>query len=296
MKSTNAQILERVKKVIELLINGNSREDIAQYCAEKWKVKERQTDTYIKKAKKVARRHKMKMHLDGARCLNAAVYLGISPAEMCQDFDTVSICLSKGLGCPAGSLLVGSEKDIKYCLILRKLLGGNLRQAGILCKAGLENLKDWDKKGSYTFDLRTKNLAALGKLMGAALPPAIGPAKIKGTASGKPDDLNIDMSVYAANAHTTLKGNIRQKGKAIKPDISVVTTGKNLPSTLRHLGQKDPSKALGIFHINAFVTADSRRSKLREDDDRSAVILGLDPFKKRSKFPLRLTRSRPTFS
>ena len=101
---------------------------------------------YIKKAKKVARRHKMKMHLDGARCLNAAVYLGISPAEMCQDFDTVSICLSKGLGCPAGSLLVGSEKDIKYCLILRKLLGGNLRQAGILCKAGLENLKDWDKK------------------------------------------------------------------------------------------------------------------------------------------------------
>jgi len=52
MKSTNAQILERVKEVINLLINGNSREDIVQYCTAQWKIKERQTDTYIKKAKK----------------------------------------------------------------------------------------------------------------------------------------------------------------------------------------------------------------------------------------------------
>ena len=88
----------------------------------------------------------MKMHLDGARCLNAAVHLGISPAEMCKDFDTVSVCLSKGLGCPVGSVVVGSEKDIKHALILRKLLGGNLRQAGILTKAAIENLKDWESK------------------------------------------------------------------------------------------------------------------------------------------------------
>ena len=88
----------------------------------------------------------MKMHLDGARCLNAAAFLGISPADMTKDFDTVSVCLSKGLGCPIGSLVVGSEKDIKHCLILRKLLGGNMRQAGIIAKAGLESLKDWNQK------------------------------------------------------------------------------------------------------------------------------------------------------
>lgn len=69
----------------------------------------------------------MKMHLDGARCLNAAAFLDISPAEMTKDFDTISVCLSKGLGCPVGSLVVGSEKDIKHSFILRKLLGGNLR-------------------------------------------------------------------------------------------------------------------------------------------------------------------------
>ena len=67
---------------------------------------------YIKSVKKLARKFKMKMHLDGARCLNAAAFLDISPAEMTKDFDTVSVCLSKGLGCPVGSLVVGSEKDI----------------------------------------------------------------------------------------------------------------------------------------------------------------------------------------
>ncbi len=49
------------------------------------------------------------MHLDGARCLNAAVFLGISPKLMTEDFDTVSVCLSKGLGCPIGSLVLGTE-------------------------------------------------------------------------------------------------------------------------------------------------------------------------------------------
>ena len=88
----------------------------------------------------------LKMHLDGARSLNAAAFLGISPAEMCKDFDTIAVCMSKGLGCPVGSLIVGSEEDIKHAFILRKLLGGNLRQAGILAQAGLENLKDWEAK------------------------------------------------------------------------------------------------------------------------------------------------------
>lgn len=63
--------------------------------------------TFIKKAKKLARKHKMKMHLDGTRCLNAAAYLNVSPAEMCKDFDTVSVCLTKGLGCPVGAMIVG---------------------------------------------------------------------------------------------------------------------------------------------------------------------------------------------
>ena len=67
---------------------------------------------YIKKAKKVARANKMKMHLDGNRAFNAAIFLDKSPAEMCKSFDTVSVNLTKGLGCPVGNVLVGSKKDI----------------------------------------------------------------------------------------------------------------------------------------------------------------------------------------
>ena len=101
---------------------------------------------YIREAKKLARKHGLKMHLDGARALNAAAYLKTSPAAMCRQFDTVSVCLSKGLGCPVGSIIVGNKKTIDHALIIRKLFGGNMRQAGIYARAALENLKDWQAK------------------------------------------------------------------------------------------------------------------------------------------------------
>ena len=86
------------------------------------------------------------MHLDGARSWNAAVALDIEMKEMLKDFDLVSVCLSKGLGCPIGSLLVGSEKDIKEGRIIRKLLGGTMRQSGIFAACGLVALEDWQEK------------------------------------------------------------------------------------------------------------------------------------------------------
>ena len=67
---------------------------------------------YVTKVKRIAKRHKAKLHLDGARSWNAAVFLDLPMKEMLKEFDLVSVCLSKGLGCPIGSLVVGSEKDI----------------------------------------------------------------------------------------------------------------------------------------------------------------------------------------
>ena len=64
---------------------------------------------------------------------------------MAKPFETVSVCLSKGLGCPVGSLVLGSKKDMKDALIYRKLLGGGMRQAGIYARAGLEAMKDWEE-------------------------------------------------------------------------------------------------------------------------------------------------------
>jgi threonine aldolase len=77
------------------------------------------------------------VHLDGARVFNAATALGLSVAAITRGFATVSCCLSKGLGAPVGSILVGSHDHIEKARIFRKALGGGMRQAGILAAAGL---------------------------------------------------------------------------------------------------------------------------------------------------------------
>jgi threonine aldolase len=81
-------------------------------------------------------------HLDGARVFNAATALGISVAELTRGFDTVNFCLSKGLGAPVGSILVGSRAVIDRARIFRKALGGGMRQVGILAAAGLIALEE----------------------------------------------------------------------------------------------------------------------------------------------------------
>lgn len=80
-------------------------------------------------------------HLDGARAFNAAEALGVSIKEVCQYFDTASLCLSKGLGCPVGSLLVGDRETIAQARRWRKMIGGGMRQAGVVAAAGLFALR-----------------------------------------------------------------------------------------------------------------------------------------------------------
>ena len=79
----------------------------------------------------------LKLHLDGARLFNALVETRESPADWGAHFDTISICLSKGLGCPIGSVLLGTKVDIKRAKKVRKVFGGGMRQAGFLAAAGI---------------------------------------------------------------------------------------------------------------------------------------------------------------
>jgi len=90
----------------------------------------------IKAIKEVCNQNDLKLHLDGARIFNALVETGESPQQYGELFDTISICLSKGLGCPVGSLLVGNKDDIKKARRIRKAMGGGWRQAGFLAAAG----------------------------------------------------------------------------------------------------------------------------------------------------------------
>lgn len=83
----------------------------------------------------------LKLHLDGARLWNAATALGVAPAQLAAGFDTVAVCLSKGLGAPVGSLLAGSRAVIEKARRFRRMYGGSMRQAGVLAAAGVYALK-----------------------------------------------------------------------------------------------------------------------------------------------------------
>jgi threonine aldolase len=97
---------------------------------------------YLESALALAARRGLATHLDGARIFNAAAHLGMEVKDLCAGFDSVSSCLSKGLGCPAGTLLLGSSDFMKRARRARKILGGGMRQAGVIAAAGLYALEN----------------------------------------------------------------------------------------------------------------------------------------------------------
>ncbi len=97
---------------------------------------------YLDAARTFASARRLGFHLDGARVFNAAVALGVSLVDITRRFDTVSICLSKGLGAPVGSVLVGSADLIREARRWRKVTGGGMRQAGLLAAAGIHALEN----------------------------------------------------------------------------------------------------------------------------------------------------------
>jgi threonine aldolase len=102
----------------------------------------------VKPIKALCEQYGLKLHLDGARIFNALAVTGESPKAWGAIFDTISVCLSKGLGCPVGSVLLGSKTDIKRARKVRKSFGGGMRQAGFLAAAGI-----------YALDHQVKRLA-----------------------------------------------------------------------------------------------------------------------------------------
>ena len=96
----------------------------------------------LKEIKQVCQKHNLKYHLDGARLWNALVAKRQHPKQFGELFDTISVCLSKGLGAPVGSLLVSDARTIKKALRIRKILGGGMRQVGYMAAAGLYALQN----------------------------------------------------------------------------------------------------------------------------------------------------------
>jgi threonine aldolase len=101
---------------------------------------------YTDSVGEIAKEHGLKLHIDGARIFNASVALGVAADRLVRAADSVTVCLSKGLGAPVGSVLVGSQSFVTKAKKVRKTLGGGMRQVGVLCAAALVALGDRDSK------------------------------------------------------------------------------------------------------------------------------------------------------
>jgi threonine aldolase len=120
-----------------------------------------------------ARAHALKIpvHLDGARIFNAAVALGESVANLARPADSVMFCLSKGLGAPVGSMLLGSNAFIEEARVVRKMLGGGMRQAGVLAAAGLIALEETPKRLHEDHENARRLAEGLAALPGMKIDP-----------------------------------------------------------------------------------------------------------------------------
>ena len=117
----------------------------------------------------------IRVHLDGARIFNAATYLRTDVATITRKFDSVQFCVSKGLGAPVGSLIVGSREFIERCRPIRKMLGGGMRQAGVLAAAALVALNE----GPSRLLIDHENAALLARGLAAIPGIHLDPAKVQ---------------------------------------------------------------------------------------------------------------------
>lgn len=126
---------------------------------------------YLEEASRFARRKSLALHLDGARVFNAAVELGVNVRAITRHFDSVSVCLSKGLCAPVGSLLAGQRDFIAQARRWRKVVGGGMRQAGILAAAGILALTDMVERLKQDHQNAEKLAQGLVGIEGLALCP-----------------------------------------------------------------------------------------------------------------------------
>jgi threonine aldolase len=160
----------------------------------------------IKKIFEVANENNIKMHLDGARIWNASVASGVPLNEYAKYFDSISVCLSKGLGAPIGSVILGTKDFIEKARVFRKMFGGGMRQVGIIAAAGL-----------YAIENNIKRLVEDHKK-----------AKLLGEAISKLKTFKIDMKLVQTNmviaeiagefTQDEVLGNLRSNGLLLTPE------------------------------------------------------------------------------
>ena len=128
---------------------------------------------YMQAVGDIARRHGLKIHVDGARFFNAAVALEVKVDQLAADADSVSFCLSKGLGAPVGSVVCGSRDFIFQARRARKVLGGGMRQAGVLAAAGIVALNEMVERLADDHANARKLADGLAEMPGLSIDPSL---------------------------------------------------------------------------------------------------------------------------
>jgi threonine aldolase len=165
------------------------------------------TPEYMRQVRALAYEHNLAIHLDGARMFNAAVALGVTPSVVARDADSVSFCLSKGLSAPVGSLVCGSAEFIREAHRQRKILGGGMRQVGVLAAAGIVALETMVDRMADDHANAKKLAEGLAQLPGIVLDPKRVETNIV-IFEMAPDALSPAELVAGLAAHGVKMGNI----------------------------------------------------------------------------------------
>jgi len=187
---------------------------------------------YMDAVGEIARRHGLKLHVDGARIFNAAAAVGVSAAELVKQADSVTFCLSKGLAAPVGSMVCGSADFIAESRRIRKVLGGGMRQAGIIAAAGVVALTEM-------VDRLSEDHANAKKL-------AMGLAEIADIIID-PDQIKTDIVFFKIN-----RADLTAEALAERLKTEGVKMGPKPPNEIRavtnyHISSEDIDYALSAF-------------------------------------------------
>lgn len=174
----------------------------------------------LKKLRQVATNHGLGYHLDGARLWNALIVTDQSPKQYGELFDTISVCLSKGLGCPMGSVLIGNNDLMQGAIRVRKILGGGMRQVGFAAAAGL-----------YALDNHFERLAEDHKKA-----KEIGEVLSKNTSIEKVEPIETNILIFELKSdvnETDFLNRLSEKG------IQIIGMGSNKLRMVTHLNYSD---------------------------------------------------------
>jgi threonine aldolase len=187
---------------------------------------------YMHSVGKLARRYRLKIHVDGARLFNAAVALGVEARELVAEADSVNICLSKGLAAPVGSVVSGSRGFISKARRVRKVLGGGMRQSGILAAAGIVSLKEMVDRLQIDHDNARKLAEGLAHVDGLSIDP---------------DDVRTNIVYFQATGRGMTSQALSEK--LGEQGIRVLPTGPNhlRAVTHYHVTSDDMDYALDVF-------------------------------------------------